>query len=107
MRSRYIYDKGEVIYAEEGGEVKFSHIPETKDAGYHVIPDVQPFVSMIDGSVINSRSRYREQLKQHGCVEVGNDSSVMNPRPKPLQSPPGLKEAIIRAVNEVEQRQRR
>lgn len=106
MRSRYVYDHGEVVYAEEKGEVTVNRLPETQDAGFHVMPDVQPFISMIDGSVINSRSRYREHLRDHGCIEVGNDSSL-RAKPKPLQSPPGLKEAIIKAVNEVEQRQRR
>lgn len=64
------------------------------------MPDIKPYRSMIDGSVINSRSQHRAHLKQHGCLEVGNDSSVLNPKRKPIESPPGLKEALIRAVNE-------
>jgi hypothetical protein len=70
------------------------------------MPDIQPYKSMIDGREITSRSRHREHLRQHGCVEVGNDSSLTRP-PKPIQSPPGLKEKIIRAVNQVEDRKRR
>ena len=71
-----------------------------------VMPDIQPYQSMIDGSIINSRSRHREHLREHGCVEVGNDSSLTRP-PKPIGSPPGLKEKIIRAVNDYEESQRR
>ena len=108
MRSRYVYDKnGNMIYAEEHGEVKINEIDTAQHAGYYIQPDVQPFVSMVDGSVINSRSVYRDHLKQHGCVEIGNDSSLRNIRPKPMQSPPGLKEQIIRAVNQVEELSRR
>jgi hypothetical protein len=55
---------------------------------------------MIDGTIINSRSEYRSHLKQHGCIEVGNDSSVSNPVRKPLNSPAGLKETIARQVYE-------
>lgn len=101
MRSRYIYDKhGNLIYEQVGDEVKLNRIEESKKADFHVMPDVQPFRSMIDGSIINSRSRYRQHLKQHGCVEVGNDSSLHS-RPKPMQSPPGLKQAVIEATNKV------
>jgi hypothetical protein len=59
--------------------------------------DIKPYKSMIDGSMIGSRSHHREHLRQHGCVEVGNDSSLKRER-GPLQSPPGLKEAIARNV---------
>ena len=70
-----------------------------------IMPDIQPYRSMIDGSEITSRSKYREHLREHNCVEVGNDSSLHKPR-KPLAPPPGLKDHIIRATNEVEQRYR-
>jgi len=65
----------------------------------HVMNDIQPYVSMIDGSLIQSRSQHRAHLKQHGCIEVGNDSSLSKPR-KPLAPPPGLKETLIRVANE-------
>ena len=39
----------------------------------HIISDIQPYVSMADGSVITSRSKHREHLKAHGCIEVGNE----------------------------------
>jgi hypothetical protein len=29
---------------------------------------------MIDGSIIQSRSRHREHLQANGCIEVGNES---------------------------------
>lgn len=38
-----------------------------------VMPDIQPYTSMIDGSQITSRSRHREHLRDHGCIEVGNE----------------------------------
>jgi len=108
MRSRYIYDKeGHLIYAEENGEVKLNNMAETNRPDFYVMPDVQPFRSMIDGSLITSRGKYRQHLRQHNCVEVGNDSSIREIKPKPIESPPGLKQAIIDAVNKVEARQRR
>lgn len=107
MRSRYIYRDGKVVYAEENGQVTVNELPESQEAGYYVMGDIQPYKSMIDGTMITSRSHHRMHLKQHGCIEVGNDSSVMNPKPKPRQSPPGLRDALIRAVNDVERKYRR
>ena len=43
-----------------------------------VIADIDPYISQIDGSVITSRSKHREHLQAHGCVEVGNEK--MEPR---------------------------
>jgi predicted nucleic-acid-binding Zn-ribbon protein len=58
-----------------------------------VMNDIQPYRSMIDGSVINSRSQHRAHLKSHGCIEVGNEKM----KPKPLEAPPGTKQAVIDA----------
>lgn len=38
-----------------------------------VMSDIQPYRSMIDGSLITSRSQHRAHLKANGCVEVGNE----------------------------------
>ena len=38
-----------------------------------VIGDISPYISQIDGSVISSRSQHKTHLKDHGCVEVGNE----------------------------------
>ena len=43
-----------------------------------VMKDIDPYISQIDGSLITSRSKHREHLQAHGCVEVGNEK--MEPR---------------------------
>lgn len=96
MRTRYIYQDGELVEVSKY---------EPRKVSYQVMPDIQPYQSMIDGSIINSRSRHREHLKAHGCVEVGNDSSLYR-EPKPLTAPPGLKDAILRSVHEVLEKRR-
>lgn len=72
-------------------------------ASYQVMRDIKPYRSMIDGSIITSRSHHRQHLKDHGCIEVGNDSSLFKPR-EPLPPPPGLKDDIIRAVQKVKEK---
>ena len=98
-KRRFVYINGEAI------EVSKDWTPEPV-ADYHVMGDIAPYRSMVDGSIITSRSRHREHLRDHGCVEIGNDSSLRG-KPKPIESPPGLKETIIRATNEVERKLRR
>lgn len=93
MRHRYVQNEnGELV------EVSMDYAQEPR-AEFHIMPDIKPYQSMIDGRIITSRSRHREHLRDHGCVEIGNDS-VLSRKPKPLESPPGLKEDIIRAYNQ-------
>jgi len=40
--------------------------------GPYIASDIQPYRSVIDGSMITSRSRHRNHLRQHGCIEVGD-----------------------------------
>ena len=97
MRERIIYNSDGSVKARylDGELVEGSEY--VAPSGPAVMGDIAPYRSMIDGSIIESRSQHREHLKMHGCIEVGNDSSLAR-RPPPLQSPPGLKEQIARTV---------
>ena len=61
-----------------------------------VIKDIDPYVSMIDGSVITSRSQHREHLRAHGCIEVGNEK--MEPRKETWIEKKEQKEALRREI---------
>lgn len=39
-----------------------------------IMPDIQPYQSMADGSMITSRSQHRAHLRQHNCIEIGNET---------------------------------
>lgn len=43
-------------------------------AKHHVIGDIEPYQSTIDGSIIGSRSKHRRHLREHGCVEIGTEN---------------------------------
>lgn len=62
-----------------------------------VMTDIAPYVSQIDGSVIESRSKHRAHLKQHGCFEIGNETKYLTPAK--MKAPGGLKEDIIEQFN--------
>lgn len=87
-RRRWVQIDGELIPADE--------VTAQQERGPMVIPDIQPYKSMMTGEYITSRSRHREHLKQHGVVEVGNETKYLQPAPKQL--PPGLKQRIAEIV---------
>ena len=62
-----------------------------------VINDIKPYKSMIDGTVIKSRSHHREHLKQHGCIEVGNEIPL-TPRGIPDADAQHRKELIVAQI---------
>lgn len=78
-RKRYIQDPVslELIPAEE------YRGPSSSKSAY-VVPDIAPYRSMVDGSMITSRSHHRAHLKQHGMVEIGNE---INHHMKQAQQP--------------------
>src|SRR3990167_1252763 len=78
-------------------EVSLDYLPEPRTP--FLMKDIKPYKSMIDGSLITSRSRHREHLRNHNCIEIGNETKYL--KPKPITSPPGLNDEIIRATNQV------
>ena len=38
-----------------------------------VMSDIGGYISQVDGSYIDSRSKHRNHLKQHNMIEMGND----------------------------------
>lgn len=73
-----INSDGYVIWLRPGSNTgnKMSSLPSPM-----VMRDIEPYKSMITGEMITSRSVHKTHLKQHGCVEVGNDTSHMKPKP--------------------------
>jgi len=66
--------------------------------------DMQPYRSMIDGRMIMSRSQHREHLRDHNCIEVGNETKYLKPKEKidlTPESRAARKEKIIEQVNQL------
>lgn len=68
----------------------------TQNNGPAILPDIQPYQSMVTGEMITSRSKHREHLRQHNLIEVGNEKQT----PQAKELPKGLKETIARQVYE-------
>jgi hypothetical protein len=90
---------GELV--EYGSHIKERVAPD-------VLGDIEPYQSMVTGEMINSRSRHREHLKDHGCVEVGNDQSLARPYQGIPEVAPQQRRELIRAqVNDMTHEQLR
>ena len=73
-----------------------------------VMGDIKPYQSMIDGTMITSRSQHREHLKAHGCIELGNEPLKHLDKPYtgiPDVNPQGRKELIRAQVNDMTHKQ--
>ena len=57
--------------------------------------------SQLDGKFYESKSALRATYKQAGVVEVGNDSSVLEPKPfkKPKSDRKAIRETVGKALN--------
>ena len=71
MRKRWIYKDGEAF---EVGEYQ-------AEPQHYILPDIQPYQSMADGSMITGRRQHREHLRQHNCIEIGNETMETKPTP--------------------------
>lgn len=67
-----------------------------------VADDIKPYISQINGQVINSRSQHRKHLREHNCIEIGNETHHLKARP--TEPPKGLKEQLIKAVYQHERK---
>jgi hypothetical protein len=58
--------------------------------------DMTPFISVVDGSVVTSRSSHREHMRKHDLIEVGNER--MPPRTEKRET---FGQEIKRHIDEV------
>lgn len=67
-------------------------VEQPKGSGPYFVPDIAPFVSPIDYSVISSRSGLREHEKQYQVRQVGAD---LKPQDYSAQKPAQLNERAL------------
>jgi len=106
-KEKYLEAWGYELGSIEGERAWKEKIEFQKQRAPMVMGDIQPYVSMIDGSLIESRSKHRTHLKDHNCIEIGNEVKHLTKNVKPLESPRGLKEQLIRAVDDNQRKKRR
>ncbi len=63
-----------------------------------VMGDIDPYQSMVDGTMIMGRAEHKEHLKRHRLIEVGDQQHHLKPYGQ-YKPPAGLKEAVIESVH--------
>lgn len=62
----------------------------------HVIEDMKPYISPLDGKPVKSRKAHRDHMVRHGVIEVGNEKLT---RPATQRKDlPGLEQDIYNAM---------
>lgn len=64
--------------------------------GLQIMKDIEPYKSVVDGSVIGGRKQHRDHLRARGLVEVGNENVKQT-----YQPPPSPVNDIVRVMNEL------
>ena len=107
-RYRAIFDKGGLLAEYVDGEcvyVREDYSPPERSelASPGLIRDhIEPFQSMADGKLYDSKSAYRRTLKEKGLVELGNDAPLKS-TPKPVKDT--RRETLHRQLADVSDRE--
>jgi len=64
-----------------------------------VVPDIAPYQSMVDGSMIMGRAQHKEHLRRNHLVEIGNETKHLKGFGD--YTPKGIKQDLIREFNRV------
>ena len=98
-----IYDRKGLLAEYQDEELVWvrEELDKHTKPGHQIMLDIQPYKSMVDGSMITSRSKHREHLRQHNCIEIGNEK--MQNTPPPVQN--NRREMLHRRLGDLSDRQ--
>ena len=72
-REKYLAYWNLPFEGEEADKAWQAKLEMTPKEAPTVIPDIEGYISMADGTWVSSRSKHRENLKRNNCIELGND----------------------------------
>ena len=84
-RSRTLYRGGKKIAEFQDDNLIWADESHCMPASASSLPcpqimrDIEPYKSMITGEMITSRSVHRTHLRDHRCIEIGNEKQVSKP----------------------------
>ena len=99
MREVYDRETRTFVPAEEYYARVAATVTRSDLAAPHVIRDIEPYRSVVNGQWVTSRRQHRDIAKAHGLIEVGNDPAILRKnKPKPL---PSAKQAVKDAIEQL------
>jgi adenine-specific DNA methylase len=95
-KDKYLKHWGYMLGSPEAEEAWQLKLNMTKQEAPMVQSDISGYISQVDGSWIDSKSKHRDHLKRHRMIEVGNDVPMQQ---KKVQAPSS--EERKRAIGEI------
>jgi adenine-specific DNA methylase len=95
-KDKYLKHWGYMLDSPEAEEAWQLKLNMTKQEAPMVHSDIAGYISQVDGSWIDSKSKHRDHLKRHRMIEVGNDVPMQQ---KKVQAPSS--EERKRAIGEI------
>jgi hypothetical protein len=83
-KDKYLKHWGYMLGSPEAEEAWQLKLNMTKQEAPMVHSDISGYISQVDGSWIDSKSKHRDHLKRHRMIEVGNDVPMQQ---KQVQGP--------------------
>jgi hypothetical protein len=83
-KDKYLKHWGYTLGSPEAEEAWQLKLNMTKQEAPMVQSDISGYISQVDGSWIDSKSKHRDHLKRHRMIEVGNDVPM---KQKEVQGP--------------------
>lgn len=75
-KEKYLEFWGYTLGSSEAEQAWKEKQEMTRKEAPMVISDIDGYISQVDGSWIDSRSKHRNHLKQHRMIELGNDAPM-------------------------------
>ena len=72
-REKYLFYWNLPFEGEESDKAWAAKQSMVKQQASYVVSDISGYISQVDGSWIDSRTKHKDHLKRHGMVELGND----------------------------------
>jgi hypothetical protein len=76
-----------------------SHKRSILGAPMVITDEMQPTQHMADGNLYTSKRKFRAVTRAHGCIEVGNDPTMLRRKPRPGPDRQAVKAAVARAFS--------
>jgi hypothetical protein len=83
-KDKYLTHWGYKLGTPEAEEAWLLKLNMTRQEAPMVQSDIAGYISQVDGSWIDSKSKHRDHLKRHRMIEVGNDVPM---KQKEVQGP--------------------
>ncbi len=99
--SRTVYVAVKEAHPEHGHWIP-SHLIERTNAAHQVIEDsMRPIMSMVNGQMFDSKSKYAEHLRVNGKMEVGNERESLMRFAKEPDTYQETKREVVEAYHQI------